>query len=438
METAVIMDQSTLILSCLKSLLDPTTFNQLTAICQAMLCMSGRITMLGISRWSEKGGSYRTIQRFFKKTIPWSQLNWAFIKPRLTKLGVILIAGDATTVTKAGKKTFGVGRFFSSIYSTTVPGLSFQALSLIDVSKRKSWPILIEQIMPKAKIEKPQKKAKKRGKGRPKGSKNKNKSKVVLNEDMKQVQGMLCNLLKIIGKTIKPIYFVYDGAFGNNAAVQMTLQSSLQLISKLRNDSALYLPWNGKQSKKGARKIYGGRLDYTSLPKKHLKSETTENGVRTTVYQSTVLHKKISQPLNAVIICKQNMQTKKTAHIILFSTDLELGYREIEDYYSLRFQIEFNFRDAKQHWGLEDFMVTVKEAVSNAANISFWMVNFTEALLPTSNAKSILDLKAMCHGVRYAKEVFKLLPENAQAINNDVILEQVSAIGRIHDVKLAL
>jgi putative transposase len=26
------------------------------------------------------------------------------------------------------------------------------------------------------------------------------------------------------------------------------------------------------------------------------------------------------------------------------------------DYYSLRFQIEFNFRDAKQYWGLEDFM----------------------------------------------------------------------------------
>lgn len=58
-------------------------------------------------------------------------------------------------------------------------------------------------------------------------------------------------------------------------------------------------------------------------------------------------------------------------------------------------------------------MVTAKAAVTNAANIAFLMVNFAEALLPTSNAKSILDLKAMCHGIRYAKEVFKLLPENA-------------------------
>lgn len=40
------------------------------------------------------------------------------------------------------------------------------------------------------------------------------------------------------------------------------------------------------------------------------------------------------------------------------------------DYYKLRFQIEFNFRDAKQHWGLEDFMNTKEIAVANAASLS--------------------------------------------------------------------
>ena len=37
------------------------------------------------------------------------------------------------------------------------------------------------------------------------------------------------------------------------------------------------------------------------------------------------------------------------------------------DYYKLRFQIEFNFRDAKQFWGLEDFMNLSQTAVTNAA-----------------------------------------------------------------------
>jgi putative transposase len=34
-------------------------------VIEAMLSMSGRVTMRGLSRWSDKGGSYRTIQRFF-------------------------------------------------------------------------------------------------------------------------------------------------------------------------------------------------------------------------------------------------------------------------------------------------------------------------------------------------------------------------------------
>jgi len=124
----------------------------------------------------------------------------------------------------------------------------FQTLSLLDVEKRTSWPILIEQMLPKPKSEKPVKtksKKQKRGRGRPKGSKNKNNRNVELNAEMTQVQTMLQKLLKLIGETLQPVYFVYDGAFGNNAAVQMTRQVGLDLISKLRNNSALYFKWDG-------------------------------------------------------------------------------------------------------------------------------------------------------------------------------------------------
>jgi len=53
------------ILLCLNSCLDTTTLNQLKTIVAAMLAMTGRVTMLGISRWAGEGGSYRTVQRFF-------------------------------------------------------------------------------------------------------------------------------------------------------------------------------------------------------------------------------------------------------------------------------------------------------------------------------------------------------------------------------------
>ena len=56
-------------------------------------------------------------------------------------------------------------------------------------------------------------------------------------------------------------------------------------------------------------------------------------------------------------------RTKPEQYLVLASTDLELDARTIVRYYSLRFQIEMIFRDAKQHWGLEDFMVVKEESV---------------------------------------------------------------------------
>ncbi len=43
------------------------------------------------------------------------------------------------------------------------------------------------------------------------------------------------------------------------------------------------------------------------------------------------------------------------------------------DYYSLRFQLEFNFRYSKQYFGLEDFMNIQKRRLHNFANLSLFM-----------------------------------------------------------------
>lgn len=101
------------ILQCLDSCLNKITLNRLSVIVVAMLAMTGRVTMLGISRWTEQGGSYRTIQRFFNTTIPWHKVHWRLIRHCfVADDDVFLIAGDETVVTKSGKKTYGLNRFF--------------------------------------------------------------------------------------------------------------------------------------------------------------------------------------------------------------------------------------------------------------------------------------------------------------------------------------
>ena len=42
--------------------------------------MTGRVTRLGLSRWTERGGSYRTVQRFFNTTLAWGPIHWLLIR----------------------------------------------------------------------------------------------------------------------------------------------------------------------------------------------------------------------------------------------------------------------------------------------------------------------------------------------------------------------
>ena len=50
------------LLTSVQPCISATTFRQLCRIVLALVTMTGRVTMLGIARWTEKGGSYRTVQ----------------------------------------------------------------------------------------------------------------------------------------------------------------------------------------------------------------------------------------------------------------------------------------------------------------------------------------------------------------------------------------
>jgi len=315
--------------------IDQTTLRQLGVIVTAMLSMTGRVTMLGLSRWADKGGSYRTIQRFYNQTINWSKLNWLLIQQRLLKEDdTLLLGGDETIVTKAGQSTYGLDRFFSSLFGKPVRGLSFFALSLISVKRRVSSVVMMEQLTKEPsstvhaepKTVKSNKATGKRKRGRPKGSKNKNHRDVELPAYLQHIQKLIQELLALLGPQISLVYCVLDGAFGHNNALQMVRRCELHLISKLRCNAALYLPYAGPKQKRGAPRKYGQRLDYNQLPATALVESSLNGQIRTDVYHLHVWHKKFPDLLNVVIIVKFNLTTNKRAHIILFSSDLSLSF----------------------------------------------------------------------------------------------------------------
>ncbi len=219
----------------------------------------------------------------------------------------------------------------------------------------------------------------------------------------------------------------------NHNACQVVRQiAGLHLISKLRHDSVLYFAYEGDDR----RRKYGDKIDYDQIPVGYLKEMETHRHIRSCIYQMKARHKSFAAPLNVVVIHKMNRRTGACAHIVLFSTDLELAYDTLIDYYRLRFQIEFNFRDAKQYWGLEDFMNVTEAAVTNAVNLSFFLVNLSHLLLRRFRQQQpdfgILDLKAFFRGRKYAQEIIKLLPLPPDPVLLQHLFDQAASLGSVH------
>ena len=90
--------------------------------------------------------------KFFHSEIDWEVINWLFIKTHLiNKTSVYLLGGDEVVVTKDGKHSYGLDRFYSSIENRVRKSLAFLNLSMIDVEARKAYPLINKQIIKKSK-----------------------------------------------------------------------------------------------------------------------------------------------------------------------------------------------------------------------------------------------------------------------------------------------
>jgi len=292
---------------CLQSHVTTTTLRQCRRMAWAMLVMTGRVTMLGLSRWAGTGGSYRTVQRFCATVIPWATLFWVCFRPHVYRSDeVSLLVGDEVVATKAGTHTHGLDRFFSRLSGKPVPGLAFFTLSLVSTQQRRSFPIRVEQVV-RSDTEKAASKAKaeankqtsstaKRRPGRPKGSQNTPKADVTLTPEFLRITGMLGALLQWIAGGVSLTYVVLDRHFGNHHALQMARQNHLHLIATLRDDAALSFPSTGPYAGRGPRRQDGDTVEYDDLPVQYLKETPGERHMQTRIYHMQLLHKECTHP----------------------------------------------------------------------------------------------------------------------------------------------
>lgn len=421
----------------------PKNIEVFEALIKAMLTMNGSKTMLNISRWTEGKACYKTIERFYDRKIKWLEINLLVIINNIKYKNEVLIASDETVEGKAGKKTTGLDMFFSSILQKPIKSICLSGISLIIPEKRKSYPLFVSQLiyseeeksrLKESKKARKLKKEVKKGVGRPKGSKNKEKVEEQLAPTFRLLEEQFIELKKWLNIQVK--HFLGDGKYANNTVVKLCKKYDFLLISKLQNNAALFFKYTGKYSGKGKPRTYGDRVDYNNIHADYLVKEEVKDKTTTRIYKLEVLSKSFDDELNIVVM--QKIIGKKIAHVTFFSNDLKLSFEKIIDYYSLRFQIEFNFRDAKEFWGLSDFMNIKKERVENAANLAFFMCNLSNIILEKFREKEekpkagIRDLLSYCKADNYYNKTLKLLLNFNDNIFIPESIKNITSMGAIH------
>lgn len=232
-------------------------------------------------------------------------------------------------------------------------------------------------------------------------------------------------------------HLVVDAYFSKKTFVSPMCKTGFHIVSRLRDDANLRYLFNGEQNPQGRKKQYAGKVDVANLSDAYAKCVSDTDKER--IYWFEANSPSLKKTLNIVVVKTLNSKGK-WQHKIYFSTDLKQHWQDILQYYRLRFQIEFLYRDAKQHTGLNDCQARSKNKLHFHWNMSLTAINLTKILhwVPIvdkqPNVKipfSMRDVKTLYHNRLLLDLFICKFGINPELAKNKIKIEQILEFGRI-------
>lgn len=414
---------------------------------QGFLRNKGKITVRSLWRYCNQAYSLRHLFRFFGEVHEWVKISISVFKACLYKEDrVYLIAIDETVIEKSGKKTHGKYKFYSSVFKQVIESVCFMGLSLIDVEDKSSYSIAQEQVIvtdaDKQRIQVRKKKKKEQGKekgkrGRPKGSRSGAcpKTDTPAHRAFVRIVEKVFAVLNVYIPQIRVPYLVADSAYTAKPFVETLKKYRLHLISKLSADAVVYLPAQkdpNSPKKRGRPAKYGQKIKLSQISDEYLVASVQKDTYTDYLYQIKGYQKaSLKDYLLNVVVVKRMFINGKSTLSVFFSTDLNLSPQDMIRYYALRFQIEFDFRNAKQHFGLNDFKNYKPVQLQNFVSMSFFMTLYSKILLNEKRTTlqnpniSIHDIKTLYHAHFHYYNLLKYISDSPE---KQFLLQQLPSI----------
>jgi len=394
------------------SILNTSVFNKLNktrkdfivCVLWHILSIKGKINFLQLERFSSK--SEQTFRNQFEKKFDFFSLNKQIILKVSTS--ELIVAFDPCFISKAGKATFGIGKYWSGVAKSVKCGLDICGFAVVDVEKKFALHLNAYQT-PSAQ------------------------------ELSEKGLNILTHYAKLVSENAEKfqefsIYTVADAYFSKKPVVDTIMSSGLHFISRLRDDSVLMYKYLGEATgKKGAPKKFNGRIDVKSPDMKYFTEDLCTEEI--TIYSSQVYSKALKRDIKLAIAVFLK-DGKEVARKLYFSTDLKQEGEQIVKYYRSRFQIEFLYRDAKQFTGLTTCQARSKNkldfhfnAALTAVNLAKhdWLINKKEDTKPFS----MCNYKTLYNNTLMLERFMCVFAINPNTPKNQKIVKELLDYGKI-------
>lgn len=212
--------------------------NSKTAFIQTMILFMVMPRKINFTQMGRYGDSceqqFRTL---FCKEFDWMEFNTSLMKRAYGEGGRKAIAIDASYISKVGKNTPYIGKFWSGCASAMKRGLEILGIGIVYVDARGCMMLRAEQTPDKASLEE-------RG------------------EDYRLVEWYFDVLRKYKDNLHKITrYVVADAWFSKATFAHPLVEMGFHLISRLRDDAALWYSHDGvRTSKRGRPRVKGERI----------------------------------------------------------------------------------------------------------------------------------------------------------------------------------
>lgn len=363
-----------------------------TELFEIIPCIRGRLNFTNIARYSKYNEV--TFRRHFSKFFDWLKFNYliihfAFLSEAETVIGAI----DCSYISKSGKLTFGLDKFWSGVAKRTKRGLEISLVCLINVSTGRAWSLDVRQT--------------------PAGLSSKENTKEGNNGNYTRIDFYLEQLLDCFVQLPQVLYYVADGYYSKKKVLDAITAQNRHLIGKLRPDANLrYVLDRDENPNAHGNQKYNGKVNWKALNlDKWNYIGTDQKYPHLRLYTQVLYSPQFKRNLKVVFV----WNSRTNGYVVLFSTDLTQDAKQIVTYYQLRFKIEFIFRDAKQFTGLTHCQARDEDKLDFHFNMSLATLNLYQFEIVKSNSTlSMNSLIRKAYNTKFVKMLFDQLNSEAE------------------------